>query len=57
MAVDVMVNLLKRCFPQEFPQWEGRIREMIPTYGIPLEKNPDLLKQVQASTAATLKLN
>ena len=57
VAVDVMVNLLKRCFPQEFPQWEGRIREMIPTYGIPLEKNPDLLKQVQASTAATLKLN
>ena len=57
VAVDVMVNLLKRCFPQEFPQWEGRIREMIPTYGIPLEKNPDLLKQVQASTAATLILN
>ena len=57
VAVDVMVNLLKRCFPQEFPQWEGRIREMIPTYGITLEKNPDLLKQVQASTAATLKLN
>ena len=57
VAVDVMVNLLKRCFPQEFQQWEGRIREMIPTYGIPLEKNPDLLKQVQASTAATLKLN
>lgn len=57
VAVDVMVNLLKRCFPQEFPQWEGRIREMIPTYGISLEKNPDLLKQVQASTAATLKLN
>ena len=57
VAVDVMVNLLKRCFPQEFPQWEGRIREMIPTYGISLEKNPDLLEQVQASTAATLKLN
>ena len=57
VAVDVMVNLLKRCFPQEFPQWEGRIREMIPPYGISLEKNPDLLKQVQASTAATLKLN
>ena len=57
VAVDVMVNLLKRCFPQEFPQWEGKIKEMIPTYGISLEKNPDLLKQVQASTAATLKLN
>ncbi len=57
VAVDVMLKLLNRCFPQEFPQWEGKIREMIPTYGISLEKNPDLLKQVQASTAATLKLN
>lgn len=56
VAVDVMLKLLNRCFPQEFPQWEGKIREMIPTYGIALEKNPDLLKQVQASTAATLKL-
>ena len=56
VAVDVMLKLLERCFPQEFPQWDGRIKEMIPTYGISLEKNPDLLKQVQASTAATLKL-
>ena len=56
VAVDVMLKLLERCFPQEFPQWDGRIKEMIPTYGISLEKNPNLLKQVQASTAATLKL-
>ena len=56
VAVDVMLKLLERCFPQEFPQWDGRIKEMIPTYGISLEKNPDLLKQVQTSTAATLKL-
>ncbi len=57
VAVDVMVKLLERCFPQEYKQWEGKIKEMIPTYGISLEKNPDLLKEVQASTAATLKLN
>lgn len=56
VAVDVMLNLLKKCFPQEFPQWEDKIKEMIPTYGIALEKNPDLLKQVQASTAAALQL-
>ncbi|MBQ2014309.1 MAG: malate dehydrogenase (quinone), partial [Peptococcaceae bacterium] len=33
VAVDVMLKLLERCFPQEFPQWDGRIKEMIPTYG------------------------
>ncbi|MBR4945144.1 MAG: malate:quinone oxidoreductase [Peptococcaceae bacterium] len=57
VAVDVMLKLLSRCFPKEYAGWEDRIKEMIPTYGIALENNPDLLKQVQDSTAATLKLN
>ena len=30
---------------------------MIPTYGIKLEQNPDLLKQIQAETDKALKLN
>ena len=57
VVVDVMLNLMKDCFPQEFPTWEGKIKEMIPTYGIKLENNPELLKQVQESTAKALKLN
>lgn len=57
VAVDVMLDLMKDCFPQEFPTWEAKIKEMIPTYGIKLESNPDLLKQVQDSTAQALKLN
>ena len=56
VAVDVMLNLMKDCFPQEFPTWEGKIKEMIPTYGIKLEQNPDLLKQIQAETDKALKL-
>jgi malate dehydrogenase (quinone) len=57
VAVDVMLNLMKDCFPQEYPTWEGKIKEMIPTYGIKLEQNPDLLKQIQAETDKALKLN
>ena len=57
VAVDVMLNLMKDCFPQEYPTWEAKIKEMIPTYGIKLENNPDLLKQVQDTTAKALKLN
>ncbi len=57
VAVDVMLNLMKDCFPQEYPTWEGKIKEMIPTYGIKLENNPDLLKQVQAETDKALNLN
>ena len=56
VAVDVMLKLLNRCFPQQFPQWEDKIRQMVPTYGIALEKNPDLLQQVKASTDAALGL-
>ena len=29
VAVDVMLNLMKDCFPQEYPTWEGKIKEMI----------------------------
>ena len=57
VAVDVMLNLMKDCFPQEYPTWECKIKEMIPTYGIKLEQNPDLLKQIQAETDKALKLN
>ncbi len=57
VAVDVMLNLMKDCFPQEYPTWEAKIKEMIPTYGIKLEQQPALLKQVQAETDKALKLN
>ncbi len=57
VAVDVMLNLMKDCFPQEYPTWEAKIKEMIPTYGIKLEQNPELLKQVQKDTDIALKLD
>lgn len=57
IAVHTMLDVMKKCFPQEFVQWEPKIKEMIPSYGISLEKNPELFQQVQASTAKTLGLN
>lgn len=56
VAVDVMLKLMKDCFPQEYSTWEAKIKEMIPTYGIALQQNPALLKQVQEETAQALKL-
>lgn len=56
VAVDVMLTVLKKCFVQEFPSWESKIKEMIPTYGIRLEEAPDLLKQVKEESARALKL-
>ena len=55
-AVHAMLDVLQRCFPQEFAQWQPKIKEMIPSFGISLEQNPELFREIQASTAATLRL-
>lgn len=56
-AVQVMLEVIERCFPQHVRDWEPRIKEMIPSYGQPLAENPDLLQDVNRSTAEALGLN
>lgn len=55
-AVHVMLEVLERCFPDEMKTWKSKIKEMIPSYGVSLAKNPDLLKEIEASTAQALQL-
>ena len=55
-AVHAMLDVLQRCFPKEFAQWQPKIKEMIPSFGISLEQNPELFREIQASTAAALGL-
>lgn len=58
VAVDVMLKLLQKCFPQQFAgSWQDKITEMIPSYGISLEEHPDLFQKVQATTAEALGLH
>ena len=56
-AVDVMLKVIKKCFPEHLPQWESKIKEMIPSYGISLVENPELFQELHAATAKTLGLN
>ncbi|WP_347551390.1 malate:quinone oxidoreductase [Pseudalkalibacillus hwajinpoensis] len=56
-AVHVMLELLDKCFPQHMIEWEPKIKEMIPSYGLSLAKNPELLQEVHTSTAETLGLS
>jgi malate dehydrogenase (quinone) len=56
-AVQVMLEVLKKCFPQHIKEWEPKIKEMIPSYGKALMENPKLLEKVHASTARTLGLD
>lgn len=56
-AVHVMLEVINKCFPQHKKEWEPKIKEMIPSYGQSLLKNPELLKEVHTSTAKALGLS
>ncbi|KEQ22250.1 malate:quinone oxidoreductase [Paenibacillus tyrfis] len=56
-AVSVMLELVKRCFPQQLKAWEPKIKEMIPSYGVSLLKNPELIEEIHTSTGRTLGLS
>lgn len=55
-AVHVMLEVIEKCFSQHVKDWEPKIKEMIPSYGVSLAENPELLQEVHTSTAQTLGL-
>lgn len=55
-AVNVMLEVINKCFPQHMQEWEPKIKEMIPSYGVSLRENPVLLQEVQTATAQALGL-
>lgn len=56
-AVHVMLDVMNRCFPDKMKDWEPKIKEMIPSYGLSLMEHPELLEEIQATTAKTLGLS
>lgn len=56
-AVHVMLEVLEKCFPQEMMEWEVKIKEMIPSYGVSLVANPELFQEIHAATAQSLGLD
>lgn len=55
-AVHVMLEVLNRCFPERMDEWELKIKEMIPAYGISLTENPELAREIHNATAVSLGL-
>ncbi len=55
-AVHVMLEVIKKCFPQHIKEWEPKIKEMIPSYGKSLAENQELFYEVDSSTAKALGL-
>ena len=56
-AVSVMLEVIEKCFPQQLNAWAPKIKEMIPSYGVSLVKNPELVEKIHASTERTLGLS
>jgi malate dehydrogenase (quinone) len=56
-AVPIMLGLLERCFPKEYPSWEPELKKLIPTIGTSLNENPERAAEVMAHTAEVLGLS
>lgn len=56
-AVHVMLEVFEKCFPQHMKEWEPKIKEMIPSYGVSLVDNPELFQELDESTAQRLGLS
>ena len=57
-SVSIMLGLIERCFPQQMqsPEWQAKVKTMIPAYGQPLVKNPQLCDSIRAWTSSVLGL-
>ncbi|GAA5147814.1 malate:quinone oxidoreductase [Microbacterium pseudoresistens] len=55
-AVPIMLGLLKRCFPEQYPEWEPTLRALIPTLDEHLNDDPAAAESSMSATAATLDL-
>ncbi|MCI2255310.1 malate:quinone oxidoreductase [Domibacillus sp. PGB-M46] len=56
-AVHVMLEVITKCFPEQMKEWEPKIKDMIPSYGVSLMENPELLHEIHTSTAQVLGLS
>ncbi|USK71282.1 malate:quinone oxidoreductase [Peribacillus asahii] len=56
-AVHVMLEVIKKCFPQHMNEWEPKLKEMIPSYGKKLSENPELFQELHNATSEALGLS
>lgn len=58
IAVSITLDLFEKCFPEKTksPEWQAKLKQMIPSYGQSLAKDPVLGARVRAHTRDVLKL-
>ena len=55
-SVHIMLEVLKKSFASDYPNWERKLKKIIPSLGKSLNDNPRLAKANLAATAKVLKL-
>lgn len=57
-AVSIMITLMERCFPQYMnkPEWQQKLKQMIPSYGLSLSENASLTETIRTETTRVLEL-
>lgn len=55
-AVSIMLEIIEKCFPQQVKEWEPKIKEMVPSYGMSLLENPELIRNIHATAVQALGL-
>ena len=58
-AVSIMLDVIARCYKEEIktPEWQEKLKTMIPSYGQELNKNPELLEKMRKETTEVLQLS
>lgn len=57
-AAPIMLDLMKKVFKDKLatPEWQTKLRQLVPSYGTLLNDRPDLVQREWASTAEVLQL-
>lgn len=58
-AAPIMLSLLEKVFKQQVatPEWQGKLKAIVPSYGKKLYGDIDLTNQIRRYTSDTLHLN
>ena len=54
----IMLDLVQKCFPAQAasPEWQARLRQLVPSFGQHLAGNPALTAEVRARSRQALRL-
>ena len=55
-APSIMLNVLQRCFPRDYAEWEPKLSQLVPAIGRNLNDDPALLREIDEHTDKVLKL-